>query len=66
MTNITVEMKSGEMKKFLYKGRAGGSFDKSIRYEGAFAIITDEWYNETAIPVQDIKEVKVERPQLRW
>lgn len=59
MANITVKMKDGTEKKFLHEGRAGGSYTKHIRYEGGFAIITDEWYNETAIPQADIAEVKV-------
>jgi hypothetical protein len=51
-------MKDGTKKEFPHVGRAGGSYTKSIRYEGGFAIITDEWYNETAIPAVDIAEVK--------
>jgi hypothetical protein len=57
MANIRIEMKDGSIKRFDHEGRAGGSYTKSIRYEGAFAIITDEYYKETAIPVSDIKEI---------
>jgi hypothetical protein len=56
--SITIIMKDGTKKEFPHVGRAGGSYTKSIRYEGGFAIITDEWYNETAIPAVDIAEVK--------
>ncbi len=65
MASIYVKMKNGTTKSFPHEGRAGGSWTKSIRYEGAFAIIKDEWDNETAIPVNDIEEVKVERLR-RW
>ena len=63
--DITVIMKDGTKKEFPHEGRAGGSFSKSVRYEGGFAIIKDEWYNETAIPADDIAEVKV-REHSRW
>lgn len=61
MASIFVKMKDGTERKFKHEGRAGGSYTKRIRYEGAFAIIVDEWGNETAIPAEDIAEVKVER-----
>lgn len=60
--NIDVYMKDGTKREFHHQGRAGGSYTKSIRYEGAFAIIVDEWYNTTAIPVADIKEIKTNSP----
>jgi len=60
MSNIIVRMKSGAIRKFMHEGRSGGSYTKSIRYEGGFAIIKDEWYTETAIPSSDIAEVVVE------
>lgn len=56
--NIIVKMKDGRELKFLHEGRAGGSYTKSIRYEGNFVIIQDEYYNETAIPSSDILEIK--------
>ena len=57
MTNIKIKMKSGEVKNFPHEGRAGGSYTKEIRYEGAFVIITDEWGKEIAIPSNDIEEI---------
>jgi hypothetical protein len=57
-------MKDGSKKDFKHVGRSGGSYTKSIRYEGTFAIIKDEYDNETAIPSSDITEIKVE--QSRW
>ncbi|MCE5212648.1 MAG: hypothetical protein LLG40_13990 [Deltaproteobacteria bacterium] len=58
-TDIILEMKDGTARKFLHSPRAGGSYTKKIRYDGDFAITTDEFYNETAIPSSDIKEIKV-------
>lgn len=62
--NIEVHMKDGTVRTFLHEGRAGGSYTKSIKYEGAFVVITDEWYRTTAIPAADIKEVKTESTRL--
>jgi hypothetical protein len=59
MTSITIIFKNGTKRDFPHEGRAGGSYTKSIRYEGAFAIVTDEFYRETAFPAADIAEVKV-------
>ena len=58
MANITVKMKDGTVREFPHKGRAGGSYTKTLKYEGAFAVITDEWYCKTAIPAEDIAEIK--------
>ena len=57
-TSIKIFMKNGEIKDFPHEGRAGGSWTKEIRYEGSFAIITDERYNEIVIPSEDILEIK--------
>lgn len=59
MASINIIMKNGETKKFPHTGRPGGSYTNNIRYEGGFAIITDEFYNEIAIPSSDIAEIKV-------
>ncbi|WP_319759542.1 hypothetical protein [Maridesulfovibrio sp.] len=61
MASITIHMKDGTKREYPHKGRLGGSYTKTIRYEGAFAIVVDEWDNETAIPAADIQEVKVWR-----
>jgi hypothetical protein len=66
MANITIKMKDGSVKDFPHVGRSGGSYTKSIRYEGAFAIVTDEYDNETAIPVQDIEEVNKRPHRYSW
>jgi len=56
--NIKVTMKDGTVKEFKHQGRAGGSYTKRITYQGSFAVIRDEWDNETAIPSSDIKEIE--------
>jgi len=57
--SIKIFMKDGTERDFKHVDRAGGSYTKSIKYEGMFAIITDEWGDATAIPASDIKEIKV-------
>ena len=56
--SIKIYMKDGSIKDFPHKGRAGGSYTKHIRYEEGFVVVTDEFYNETAIPAHDIAEIK--------
>lgn len=59
MSDITIQMRDGTTREFRDTPRAGGSYEKKIRYEGQMAIVTDEWYEETAIPIDLILEVKV-------
>lgn len=62
MASITVHFKDGTSRAFAHEGRAGGSYTKRLRYEGAFAVISDEWGRETAFPAADIREIiKTER-----
>jgi hypothetical protein len=58
--NITVIMKDGRRREFKHEGRPGGSYTKRLRYEPGFVVITDEWGQETAIPAEDISEVRTE------
>jgi hypothetical protein len=55
-------MKDGTVREFKHQGRAGGSYTKSLSYEGAFAVIRDEWDIKTSIPAADIAEI-IERPE---
>lgn len=64
MSSITVKMKDGTIRKFPHQGRSGGSYTKTLKFEGAFVIIEDEWNKRTAIPANDIAEV-IEEP-LHW
>jgi hypothetical protein len=59
MTDILVKMKDGREQWFKHQNRPGGSYTKEAKYCGSFLVIVDEYYNETAIPAQDIAEVKV-------
>lgn len=58
--NVTITMKDGSVREFKESGRAGGSWSQSLKYEGAFAIVVNEWGDQTAIPVADIAEVKTQ------
>lgn len=64
MQSITIKFRDGSVREFPHQGRAGGSYSKRVRYEGQFVIVTDEWHNETAFPVETVAEVyeKNERP----
>ena len=57
--SIAVYMKNGTKKNYPHKARGWADWTKEIRYETGFAIITDEYGNETAIPAQDIEEIKI-------
>jgi len=59
MAEVFVKMKDGSKRDFLYQGRCGGSYTNSVKYEGAFAIIEDEWGTKTIIPAADIAEIKI-------
>jgi hypothetical protein len=50
-------MKDGTVLEFKHEPRAGGSYTKTIAYEGGMAIVTDEYYRKTAIPISDIKHI---------
>jgi len=65
MSNITITMKDGKVHNFPHEGRAGGSYTKSLRYEGAFVIVRDEYHNETAFPASDVAQVN-EQPHRSW
>jgi hypothetical protein len=66
MASITITMKDGTIRSFPHEGRAGGSYTKSVRYEGGFVIVTDEWYKETAIPAEDVREVVKTSERQGW
>lgn len=65
MTNITITLKDGTVKRFPHEGRPGGSYTKTVRYEGAFVIVVDEWGTETAYPAADVREVRSD-PHRGW
>lgn len=66
MSSIQIKMKDGTVRNFPNEGRAGGSYTKSVSYEGVFVIITDEWGKRNALPASDVAEV-IETPDRgRW
>ncbi len=61
MANVKIFMKDGTVHDFPHQGRAGGSYTKTVRYEGEFAVVEDEWGKRTAFPAADIAKIE-ERP----
>lgn len=61
MSNITFKMKDGTVREFKHEDRPGGSYTKRLTAEGAFAVVTDEYYRKTFIPAADIAEI-IDRP----
>jgi hypothetical protein len=57
MSSITVKFKDGTKREFPHEGRAGGSYTKTVSYEGGAVIITDEWHNRVAFPLESVSEV---------
>lgn len=64
MASIVVRFKDGTVREFPHEGRAGGSYTKTVKYEGGAVIVEDEWYKRTAFPLSDVAEV-IETPT-RW
>jgi hypothetical protein len=62
VSSIVVKFKDGSKREFPHRGRAGGSYSKSVKFEGGFVIITDEWYERAAFPAGDVSEV-IETPE---
>jgi hypothetical protein len=60
MENIKIKLKDGSVREFKHVGRPGGSYTLRVRYDGGFVIVEDEYYNQTAFPAADVKEVVVE------
>jgi hypothetical protein len=59
MSNIHVEMRDGRKLDFLDTGKRGPSYSNKIRYQAAFAIITDEWDHQTIILANEIRLITV-------
>lgn len=58
MADIIIYFKDGSKQEFMHSGRPGGSYTKRVKYEGNFAIITDEYYRQTAFPMDSIQKVE--------
>ena len=63
--NIKIIFKDGTEREFKHEGRAGGSYTKTLKIEGAFAIVCDEYGVRNTFPAVDIKEI-IERPNRSW
>lgn len=59
MSSVRLKMLDGAERKFERQWGGGGAAIKSVRYETSFFVMTDEFDNETAIPVSLIAEVQV-------
>ncbi len=66
MPNVTVTLKTGEIILFEDRGRPGGSYSNSVKYEGAFAVVEDVWGKTTAFPAQDIQKIEKDAPRRSW
>lgn len=66
MPSITIRRKDGTVQTFEEVGRSGGSYSLSLRFEGNFAIITDEWGKQTAIPASEIEQITQDAPRRSW
>lgn len=58
MREIKITKKDGSIERFQHRGRAGGSYSISLRYEGGFVIVENEWGDTTAFPAADIEKVE--------
>lgn len=66
MSRIVVKMKDGTTKDFPDNGAPGGSYCNKLSFDGVFAIIEDAYGERTAIPAQDIAEIKHETQRRGW
>jgi hypothetical protein len=64
MSNIVIHFRDGTKAEHPHVGRAGGSYTKTVRYEGGFAVVEDEWGSQTAYPESLIQTVTTE--PTRW
>lgn len=56
---ITVELKNGDSLQF--KRTSAANVGPTVRYEGGFAIVTDQHRSEHAYPAVDVKAVTQRR-----
>lgn len=55
---IKIRMKDETVREFRHQGRAGGSYTVRLTFEGAFAVVTDEWGKRICIPSSDILDIQ--------
>ena len=61
MPDIEIRFRDGSLRQFKHQGRPGGSYTKTLTFDGEFVIVTDEWGVRTVFSASDITEI-VERP----
>jgi hypothetical protein len=66
MPDFIVKMKDETVREFKERGRAGGSYTNSLRYEPGFAVFKDEWGAETSIPTDLIAEIHKQPQRGGW
>ena len=62
MPSILVKFMDGSERSFPHVGRSGGSYTKTVTYEGGMVVVQDEYYTRTAFPQADVTEV-IETPE---
>lgn len=67
MAHIVIKFRDSLQADRVFKneGRAGGSYEKTVRYEGNVIIVTDEWGKETAFPLDLVAEVQFDPQRSR-
>lgn len=66
MATYRLYMRDGTVKEFKDRGRPGGSYSQTLRYETDFVVITDCYGGETAFPSKDIREIQKDATQGAW
>lgn len=56
--DITILLKDGTKREFKHEGRSGGSYTKTLSYQGTFAVVTDEFGKTFSFPAADIAEIQ--------
>lgn len=54
---ITVTFRDGTKREFFERGRCGGSYTISVKYDNGFVVIKDEWGSTTAFPAELVSSV---------
>ena len=64
--SIIIHKRDGSKVEFKHRGRAGGSYTIHIKYEAGFAIVIDEYENQTVFPESVIDHVDVKAGYSGW
>jgi len=58
MSSIKIYMKDGTVEDFPHEGRSGGSYTKTLTFEGVFVVVKTEWGKRIAFPAADVSRVE--------